>query len=450
MSAKSRSRRAFVLVTMSGMLMAAMVVVYTTGRLNPTGMRAASAGASRQATGEPQLVAIEPLPVIDGEMCQWQPAAAVESVLLAMALAQDQHVSADWESKPPGNADRAPTRVIRDTYPTYSAIAINLEKDEVLLQDENLFGIKVFNRTDNTPPTAAFTEPKRRIAGGGVTKMEFNCGLYVDPQTGDIYSVTNDTIDTLTVFPWNAEGVMKPKRELYTPHGTYGISADEDAGEMYLTVQHDNAVVVYPKTAAGDDKPIRELVGARTQLEDPHGVAVDYKNGLMFVSNHGNGIVAATDSGKFEPPSITIYALKANGDTAPLRIIEGPRTRLNWPAGMRVDSEHGELYVANDGDSSILVFKASDNGNVAPSRVISGPKTHILNPTDVYVDLKHNELWAVNMGNHAAVVFPRTANGDVAPLRVIRSAPIEKKALAIGNPGAVAYDSRRDEILTPN
>jgi DNA-binding beta-propeller fold protein YncE len=425
------------------------VLVLPTGTAGHGGMRAASVGASRRATGQPQLIAIEPLDM-DGEMCQWEPAAAGESALFAMTLAQDQHVSADWETKPPGNADRAPVRVIRDTYPTYSAIAINLEKDEVLLQDENLFGIKVFNRTDNTPPTAAFTEPKRRIAGGGVTKMEFNCGLYVDPQTGDIYSVTNDTIDTLTVFPWNAEGVMKPKRELYTPHGTYGISVDEDAQEMYLTVQHDNAVVAYPKGAVGEDKPIRELVGPKTQLEDPHGVAVDYPNGLIFVSNHGNGIVAATDSGKFDPPSITVYALKANGDTEPLRIIEGARTRLDWPAGMRVDPEHGELYVANDGDSSILVFKTSDNGNVAPTRVISGPQTHVLNPTDVYLDLKHNELWAVNMGNHSAVVFPRSANGDVAPLRIIRSAPLEKKALAIGNPGAVAYDSRRDEILTPN
>ena len=440
----------FVTVAIVCMLMVSAALLFLTGGAETAGMQAASAAATRRATGQPQLVAIEPLPGMDGEMCQWEPAAAGESVLFAMAFAQDQHVAADWETKPPGNSDRAPTRVIRDTYPTYSAIAINLEKDEVLLQDENLFGIKVFNRTDNTPPTAAFTEPKRRIAGGGVTKMEFNCGLYVDPQTGDIYSITNDTIDTLTVFPWNAEGEMKPKRELYTPHGTYGISADEDAQEMYLTVQHQNSVVVYPKSAAGEDEPIRELVGPKTQLEDPHGIAVDYKNSLMFVSNHGNGVVKATDSGKFEPPSITVYALKASGDTAPLRIIEGARTGLNWPAGMRVDSEHGELYVANDGDSSILVFKTADNGNVAPTRMIRGPKTNVLNPTDVYLDLKHNELWAANMGNHSAVVFPRTADGDVAPLRIIRSAPIEKKALAIGNPGAVAYDSKRDEIMTPN
>lgn len=123
---------------------------------------------------------------------------------------------------------------------------------------------------------------------------------------------------------------------------------------------------------------------------------------------------------------------------------------MDWPAGMRVDSEHGELYVANDGDSSLIVFKITDSGNVAPTRVIRGPKTHVLNPTDVYLDLKHNEVWAANMGNHSAVVFPRTANGDLTPLRIIRSAPMEKKALAIGNPGAVAYDGKRDEILAPN
>ena len=39
---------------------------------------------------------------------------------------------------------------------------------------------------------------------------------------------------------------------------------------------------------------------------------------------------------------------------------------------------------------------------------------------------------------------------DVAPKRVIRSAPEEKIAQAIGNPGAVGYDSKREEILVPN
>ena len=47
-----------------------------------------------------------------------------------------------------------------------------------------------------------------------------------------------------------------------------------------------------------------------------------------------------------------------------------------------------------------------------------------------------------NMGNHSATVYPGAANGDTAPLRTIRSAPAGKLALAIGNPGAVAYDTK--------
>jgi DNA-binding beta-propeller fold protein YncE len=225
---------------------------------------------------------------------------------------------------------------------------------------------------------------------------------------------------------------------------------DEAAGEMYLTVQHDNSVVVYPKNAQNEDKPLRTLEGDRTLLEDPHGVAADVKNNWIFVSNHGNGVIRALKAGRFDPPSITVYPLKASGDTAPLRVIQGANTRLNWPASIWVDTVHDELYVANDSDDSVLVFKTADQGNVAPARMIRGPQTHVKNPTGVFLDSKHDELWVSNMGNHSATVFRRTASGDVAPLRIIRSAPAGKLAMAIGNPGAVAYDSKRDEILAPN
>ncbi len=115
-----------------------------------------------------------------------------------------------------------------------------------------------------------------------------------------------------------------------------------------------------------------------------------------------------------------------------------------------MDEEHGDLYVANDGGDSIFVFKVTDNGDVAPTRFIKGPRTQIKNPTGISVDTKNDEIVVANMGNHRATVFPRTANGDVPPKRVIRSAPADQPALQIGNPGAVAYDTKRDEILVPN
>jgi hypothetical protein len=101
-------------------------------------------------------------------------------------------------------------------------------------------------------------------------------------------------------------------------------------------------------------------------------------------------------------------------------------------------------------DHSIVVFRVTDGGDVAPVRKLKGPKTNILNPTGVALDLKNRELWVSSMGNHTASVFPLTANGDIAPLRTIRGGPADEKNLMIGNPGAVGYDSKRDQILVPN
>lgn len=415
-------------------------------------------------TGGPRLVSVVPLPEPEGATCEWMPASTAST--LASALAKEP--PADTETPDSTLLERAPLRVIRDTYATYSAIAVDPTFNEVFLQDENLFGIKVFNRLENTPRGANFTEPKR-ILGGVQTKLEFNCALYIDPSSGDVYSVNNDTVDTMAVFPHDAKGDVKPMRELHTPHRTYGIAVDEDAQELFLTVQHPPQVAVYKKMAQGNDKPVRALKGNHARLEDAHGIAVDPKDQLMFVGNHGStsyyaarepgkegssegrgeGAIAP-GTGKFEPPSITVYPLKANGDTAPIRVIQGPKTQLNWPATLFMDTGHSELYVANDVGDSILVFRATDDGDAAPVRVIKGAKTSIKNPTGVFVDSKHDEVWVSNMGNHRATVYSRTANGDVAPLRTIRSAPEGKLAMAIGNPGAAGYDSKRQEILVPN
>ena len=99
---------------------------------------------------------------------------------------------------------------------------------------------------------------------------------------------------------------------------------------------------------------------------------------------------------------------------------------------------------------SILVFRGDARGNAAPMRVLKGPRTGIRNPTGIYLDTKNGELWVSNFGGHSLTVYPLTADGDTPPLRTIRTAPIGQPSLMIGNPGAVAYDSKREEILVPN
>ena len=115
-----------------------------------------------------------------------------------------------------------------------------------------------------------------------------------------------------------------------------------------------------------------------------------------------------------------------------------------------VDVQHGEIAVANNGDSSIRVFRRTASGNAAPIRVIKGLHTGIRGPMGVAFDVKHDEMWVANYGDHTALVFARTATGDAVPTRVLRNAPAGSPTVGFGNPGAVAYDSKRDEILVPN
>ena len=363
------------------------------------------------------------------------------------------------QDRKPITIDRAPERVIKDQYPSFSAVAINAEENMLVVTDENLYQILEYDRRENTPPQARLTEPKRIISGPN-TRAEMMCGVYIDPVTKEVYVLNNDTQNWLPVFPRDARGNATPSRYLAAPHGTFGIAVNEETQQMFMTVQHQNSVVVYRKQASGDEKPLRTIAGSDTQLEDPHGIALDVKNKLIFVSNFGNAQVsppgsrggrrAAETYGKFEPPSITVYPLEASGNVKPLWIIEGSQTTLNWPSHIALHEPRQELFIANDADDSILVFRAGDKGNVAPIRTIKGPNTGIKNPPGIALDIKNAEISVASMGTHAVLFFPVTADGDVKPSRIIRAGPANQVALNIGNPGAVGYDSKRGQILVPN
>jgi DNA-binding beta-propeller fold protein YncE len=347
---------------------------------------------------------------------------------------------------------RSPIRTLRDTYPTYTAVALNLQTNEVYLQDNNLWSTRIFDRLANTPDGVDVLEPKR-VLQGPETHIQFNNGLYIDPKNGDVYAVESDVGDRMIVFAQGAQGDVAPKRILETPHRSYNISVDEEKQEMFISREYPGEIVVYRKTAGDKDQPLRILQGDRTGLEAPHGLVVDVKNQLLYVNNWGLADqLTLGGSGRFNPPSIKVYALTASGDTPPLRVIQGNRTQLNWPGAMSLDPGTGDLYVANDVNHSVLVFAgaATASGNVAPARVIKGSKTGLLNPTGLFVDAVHQELWVSNLGNSSAMAFPLKANGDVAPLRTIRSSPKSHLSLTFGRSTAVTFDGKRSELLVPN
>jgi DNA-binding beta-propeller fold protein YncE len=485
------ARRASRMILLIALLVAATQLV-------PSGGAGAIDDAARKTVviGKERLVSVEPLPQMDGEMCPYPDGVpGIATPELVASLRQDNQFSTlqQWVSPslgaaslqqasgatglaPPRPSDavrtavatRKPLSTMKDPRNAFSAIFVDPIRNEVIMGDENNFTLLVYDRLENTPARAALSEPKRTIQGHE-TFLEFICGVYVDPKTGEIYAINNDTLRWMPVFAPGARGDAKPLRKLATPLAAFGIVADEETQELLMTIQNDHAVVIWKKTAKDQDAPVRLLQGPKTMLADPHGIALDPKAGLLYVTNwgtsadwRGRDVIGARGpnwpsrgsiipgTGKFGPPSITVYRKDAHGDIAPLRVIQGPRTQLNWPTSIAVHPDRGELFVANDTGDSVTVYRADATGDAAPIRVIKGPRSMVKNPLGVTLDLVNNELWVANFGSHSATVFPVDASGDPVPKRVIRTGRPEDPAPTLANPHTIAYDSKRDEILVSN
>jgi hypothetical protein len=125
-------------------------------------------------------------------------------------------------------------------------------------------------------------------------------------------------------------------------------------------------------------------------------------------------------------PQIAVFARLATENAKPTRVIFGQKTLLSRTMhDIRYDEIHDEFLVTNPYAQAILTFRGGANGEEAPIRYIQGPKTllsgAIYSGLDrVEVDPVHNEV--IVGVNDSIMFYPREANGDVAPLRVISSA----------------------------
>jgi DNA-binding beta-propeller fold protein YncE len=355
-----------------------------------------------------------------------------------------------------------PVRLVSDPYPTFNGIALDVANNRIALSDENRKSVLVYDRAGgNKSPLV--TSPLRQVMGPD-SQIGYIAGVTFDPAHREIYAVNNDLDDRIVVFDDSANGDVKPKRRLFVPHQAWGISVNPLADQFAISVQQLSMVAIYRREAAGLEAPLRIIEGPNTGLADPHGVNWDAAHHEIVVANHGNSSVIASYSaydagvssramsagGHFLPPSLTVFQDSAKADAKPLRTIQGAHTQLNWPMGIDVDIAHDEIAVANNGDNSVLVFSRSAQGNAEPLRVIRGPRTSIVSPMGVAIDAKNDEIWVANYGDHTAAVFSRTATGNAAPKRIVRNAPAGTPTGGFGNPYAVAYDSKRDQLLVPN
>ncbi len=377
--------------------------------------------------------------------------------------------------------DRPPVRAMADPFATFNGIALDPDRGEVFISNDNRSGTQPSIQVYPTEfkPTEGIIEP-RRILSGSKTSIAGVCGLAISSEFKELFMVNADGGNNMAVFPLDGKGNIEPSRNLKVPHTAAAIFLDPKHDEVYLTAEQFNRITVYRRTANGDDDPLRIIQGPHTEMADPHGIYVDSERDEIYVTNFGYWTRAETgeayalfgdsklaqqrgshshrgipkelapSTGRFDLPSISVYSRSASGDTTPVRVIQGEHTGLNWPLGISLDPASNRLVVANSGNDSVLVFDRNAQGDAFPLAVIRGPATQIKAPTGVSVDAKRNELWVTNWENHRASVFPTNANGDAAPLRVIRSAAKDAPLASFGFLGAMTFDPKRQQLLVAN
>ena len=160
--------------------------------------------------------------------------------------------------------------------------------------------------------------------------------------------------------------------------------------------------------ADGNAAPVRAIAGQKALLaRSTHGIAYDRFRDVFMIPN-------------FYAQAIQIYAGDADGEVAPLRIIQGTKTQLKSPDKLMLDDVNNEIFIPQ-GDR-VLVFDGSAEGNVAPKRVL-GPDP-ALQALVVAADPVHDLLVVGGRGgpngHHRFQIFDRTASGDAQPKWVIQ------------------------------
>ncbi len=164
-------------------------------------------------------------------------------------------------------------------------------------------------------------------------------------------------------------------------------------------------ISVFAGSANGNANPTRVIEGQDTlQARTSHDISVDPIHDEIATPNPF-------------AQAILFFHAGAKGDEAPIRVIQGPKTMLDYSDNVTLYPVHREAYVAQLMNDAILVFRSDVGGDVAPIRIIHGPKTKLDRPVRVSVDPINNLLAASTIDG--LLLYNRTDNGDVAPKWII-------------------------------
>ncbi|MBI3941042.1 MAG: hypothetical protein HY315_09420 [Acidobacteria bacterium] len=144
-------------------------------------------------------------------------------------------------------------------------------------------------------------------------------------------------------------------------------------------------------------------------------------------------------------PQIAAFAREAEGNAKAVRKIEGQATLMSRTMHSIVyDEIHDEFVVPQPFGHAILTFRGSAKGEEPPIRVIEGPRTKLSGLQFLTTDPVNNEILVPE--GESILVFPREGNGDIAPIRVLEADGSDYSAY-FGEYSRVAVDPVRNLMV---
>jgi hypothetical protein len=180
----------------------------------------------------------------------------------------------------------------------------------------------------------------------------------------------------------------------------HDIRYDAVHDEIFVNNPFAQAILVFRGSARGEEAPIRIIQGPNTRLEGQvDRLDVDAVHNEIYIPNHDK---------------ILVFPRDGNGDVAPIRIISGPDTQLDDVESLAVDPVHNVIVAAGarpstapgqtgggvDQGTALLIFKRTDSGNVKPVGVIQGPKTRIVRINQIQIQPTKGWIIAAQPGKY--------------------------------------------------
>ena len=244
--------------------------------------------ASQFAHG--RLVRIDPIPTMDGEVCLIP--AAVQRAERAAVSCRGNGQACPWGADTTILAGD-PGRKIQDKYPAFAAIGVDPQRNEVIVTDENLFQVLVYDRLENTAANAEASKPKRVLSGDNTLSSSSPAS------TSTRITATSSRRTTTRSTRWScspraATGTLRRSAPC-TPARHLRHRRRREAQRDVPDHPARRHVVVFRKDADKDEAPLRLLQGDDTGLADPHGIAIDPKEDVFFVANYGSRALRRAD-----------------------------------------------------------------------------------------------------------------------------------------------------------